>query len=110
MGEGRRASRKSVTRPGRAFTADSSQTDSSLLTDDLRTLSTLRIVGGVVGGALLPIVLLRLWTAPTPSPDLVPWSLVLLVAMLAASIAGELAERLTFFSAVSAPRMPGGLR
>lgn len=81
-----------------------------LLTDDLRTLSTLRIVGGVVGGALLPIVLLRLWTAPTPSPDLVPWSLVLLVAMLAASIAGELAERLTFFSAVSAPRMPGGLR
>ncbi len=96
---------------------DASATDerrtATLLTDDLRTLSGRRIVAGVAGGILLPAVLGLVWVAPessSPSAPLVAWSLVLLVAMLAATIAGELAERRTFFSAVSAPRMPGGLR
>jgi len=93
---------------------DTSITDerrtATLLTDDLRPLSVRRAIGGVTGGVVLPLALALLWVAPAPSTPSLPWSLVLLVAMLAATIAGELAERRSFFSAVSAPRMPGGLR
>jgi formate dehydrogenase iron-sulfur subunit len=81
-----------------------------LLTDDLRLLSNRRVAGAIVGGFVLPLVLVLHWVQPAPSNPSLGWSLAVLVAMLVANVAGELAERRTFFSAVSAPRMPGGLQ
>ena len=76
-----------------------------LLWGDLRPLTLWRFFLGGLGGVLLPLALLTnlapdsLWAA-------LCGSLVALPALLAA----EIIERTTFFSALSAPRMPGGLQ
>ena len=76
-----------------------------LLWGDLRPLTLWRFFLGGLGGVLLPLALLTnlapddLWAA-------LCGSLVGLPALLAA----EMIERTTFFSALSAPRMPGGLQ
>ena len=80
-----------------------------LLTDDLRTLSVRRVTAALIGGVVLPLVLVGLWSEPVTSTTTLPWSLVLLSITLGLLVAGELAERRCFFSAVSAPRMPGAL-
>ena len=75
-----------------------------LLWGDLRPLTLWRFFLGGLGGVLLPLALLTnlapdgLWAA-------LCGSLVGLPALLAA----EMIERTTFFSALSAPRMPGGM-
>jgi hypothetical protein len=60
---------------------------------------------GVLGGIAAPLVLAQALDDGLSSSDV-----VLALALLGLATAGELLERLLFFSAVSAPRMPGALR
>jgi formate dehydrogenase iron-sulfur subunit len=78
-----------------------------LLAGDLRRLFIGRGVAGLVGGVLVPIVLVVMATSGTPS---IAVALVGALASLAAVMAGALIGRRLFFLAVSAPRMPGVLR
>jgi DMSO reductase anchor subunit/ferredoxin len=75
-----------------------------LLWGDLRTLTQFRFFLGVLGGILLPLGLLTS-LSPSHSGQALAGSFLGLLCLLA----GELIERMTFFSALSAPRMPGGL-
>ncbi len=75
-----------------------------LLWGDLRTLTQFRFLLGVLGGMLLPLALLT-GLAPSHSGQALAGSFLGLICLLA----GEWIERMTFFSALSAPRMPGGL-
>ena len=75
-----------------------------LLRGPLAGPAMLRVVLGLVGGVVLPLTLAGLGSDATPS---VARSMALIA--FACLIAGELAERTLFFSAVSRPRMPGGL-
>jgi DMSO reductase anchor subunit len=65
-----------------------------------------RIALALVGGALLP--LLARAAASRPESSLADFS-VLIVASFVMTLAAELLERYLFFTAVVAPRMPGGL-
>ncbi|MFO7179725.1 MAG: DmsC/YnfH family molybdoenzyme membrane anchor subunit [Pseudomonadota bacterium] len=69
---------------------------------DLRTVTVLRFTFSFVGGLLLPAVFL-VKSEQQPGPA---WGLAMLVAL----VAGEVAERVLFFRAAPASRMPGGLR
>jgi len=64
-----------------------------LLTGELRPMLVARLVAGIIGGVVVPLILL------TGVP-------VALLGVLAV-VAGELLERRLFFTAVAAPRMPG---
>ena len=75
-----------------------------LLWGDLRPLTLWRFFLGGLGGVLLPLALLTN-LAPGGFAAAVTGSLTGLLALLAA----EIIERTTFFSALSAPRMPGGM-
>ena len=78
-----------------------------LMTGDLATAAKWRIALGVVGGILMPAF--WIWQVrQTASASI--FSHVLLTGQFAALLAGELLERYLFFTAVVAPRMPGGLR
>jgi formate dehydrogenase iron-sulfur subunit len=76
-----------------------------LLWGDLRTLTRVRFVLGVLGGVLLPLTLLT-----QLSPSSLGQGLVGSLLSLLCLLAGELIERTSFFAALSAPRMPGGLQ
>jgi DMSO reductase anchor subunit len=76
-----------------------------LLWGDLRTLIQFRFVLGVLGGMLLPLGLLTNLAPASFGPAFVGSFLSLLCLL-----AGDYIERTTFFSALSAPRMPGGLQ
>jgi DMSO reductase anchor subunit len=78
-----------------------------LLWGDLHGWLVVRLAAGVSGGVLLPLILWASWTQPDPS---LPASIGLSLAMVVLVLVGELAERWTFFTAVSSPRMPGGFR
>jgi Fe-S-cluster-containing dehydrogenase component/DMSO reductase anchor subunit len=75
-----------------------------LLCGDLRTLTQFRFLLGVLGGILFPLALLT-GLSPSLSGQALAGSFLGLICLLA----GEMIERMTFFSALSAPRMPGGL-
>ena len=75
-----------------------------LLWGDLRPLTLWRFFLGGLGGVLLPLALLT-DLAPHSFAAAITGSLAGLVALLTA----EIIERTTFFSALSAPRMPGGM-
>ena len=77
-----------------------------LMTGELRRATAMRFVCGVVGGLLLPGLLLledRVTSAGYPSALFVVVALLIVVLLLA----GELLERYLFFTAVVAPKMPG---
>ena len=76
-----------------------------LLWGDLRPLTLWRFFLGGLGGVLLPLALLTN-LAPDSQWAALVGSLIGFLALLGA----EFIERATFFSALSAPRMPGGLR
>lgn len=76
-----------------------------LLHGELAPLFAWRIGVALAGAILIPLVLAASLDARTSTLE----ALCALFA-LAATMTGELLERLLFFSAVSAPRMPGGLR
>jgi formate dehydrogenase iron-sulfur subunit len=75
-----------------------------LLWGDLRMLTQFRFLLGVLGGMLLPLALLT-----SLSPSHAGQALTGAFLGLTCLLAGEFIERMTFFSALSAPRMPGGL-
>jgi Fe-S-cluster-containing dehydrogenase component/DMSO reductase anchor subunit len=66
-----------------------------------------RFVSGAAGGLLLPALLLRTAAAPQSSSTV---AALFAAGIFVATLAGELLERYLFFTAVAAPRMPGGLR
>lgn len=74
-----------------------------LLCRQLRTTTLWRFGIGLVGGVLLPLLILVVALPPM---------LLLVVACVSfvAIVAGELLERSQFFTACAAPGMPGGLR
>jgi Fe-S-cluster-containing dehydrogenase component/DMSO reductase anchor subunit len=76
-----------------------------LLWGELRRLSSYRFLLGIVGGSVLPMLF---FTALSPSR--VGLALAVSLISLVCLFAGELLERMTFFTALSAPRMPGGLQ
>jgi formate dehydrogenase iron-sulfur subunit len=67
-----------------------------LMADDLKTATIGRFVCGAIGGILLPICVM----AGLPYAG---------AAVLVFCLLGELLERYLFFTAVIAPRMPGGI-
>ena len=76
-----------------------------LLWGELHALTLWRLFLGGLGGVLLPLGLLTNLASGSLGAALIG-SLIGLFALLAA----EIIERMTFFSALSAPRMPGGLQ
>ena len=78
-----------------------------LMTGDLAKAAKWRFALGIVGGIILP----AFWMWQLRQTALVSIvSHVLIAGQFAALLAGELLERYLFFTAVVAPRMPGGLR
>ena len=74
-----------------------------LLWGELRTLTSARFMLGIGGGVVLPLTLFH-----TLTPDSSGRALVVSLLSLGALLAGEVLERMTFFTALSAPHMPGG--
>lgn len=75
-----------------------------LMTRDLKQVSTFRFIAGAIGGLVLPGAMLLIQADPSAFS-----SLSVSVFALALTAAGELLERTLFFTAVSAPRMPGAI-
>jgi Fe-S-cluster-containing dehydrogenase component/DMSO reductase anchor subunit len=76
-----------------------------LLAGPLREPLGVRVALGMLGAVVLPWLL-----TSTLDRQVETFHVVLALGSLAAVLAGELIERALFFSAVSAPRMPGSLR
>ncbi|HEY1598831.1 MAG TPA: DmsC/YnfH family molybdoenzyme membrane anchor subunit [Pirellulales bacterium] len=79
-----------------------------LQTGELSSVTLARFALGLLGGVVMPILLLNAF------PSLSNASVVSFVAMagllFVANLVGELLERFLFFAACAAPRMPGGIR
>jgi DMSO reductase anchor subunit len=76
-----------------------------LLRGELSAWLERRVTAGLLGGVLLP------WAvALSLRYGVGRWDVAIAFVALFVTLAGELFERLLFFSAVSAPKMPGGLR
>lgn len=82
----------------------SAQQSARLQTGILRRATVARFACGALGGIMIPSVLLALTHGS--AIDFVP---ALSLASFALCLAGELLERHLFFTAVVAPKMPGGL-
>jgi formate dehydrogenase iron-sulfur subunit len=85
------------------------QRSAMLLTNDLSNATLARFALGILGGILMPILLLNQVESATEVAQLVKFVAVAGI-LFAASIAGELLERYLYFAACATPRMPGGLR
>jgi Fe-S-cluster-containing dehydrogenase component/DMSO reductase anchor subunit len=80
-----------------------------LLSRELSSLTLARIALGLLGGVLMPAMLLGQYASASSESGQVQF--VLTTGLLfAACLAGELLERYLFFAACAAPRMPGGIR
>jgi Fe-S-cluster-containing dehydrogenase component/DMSO reductase anchor subunit len=77
-----------------------------LLTGDLRPYTVVRVGTGLIGGVGGPLLAVALAAADVARPVII----VAVLGVVVLVLIGELAERATFFSAVSAPRMPGAAR
>jgi len=75
-----------------------------LLRGDLLPLTFFRYAAGGLGGILIPLFLLVPASADSPIATLVGAALAFGLVFV-----GEIVERRTFFAAMSAPRMPGGM-
>ncbi len=77
-----------------------------LLSRDMRRWSIIRFGLGGIGGVVFPLLLLTVSSGEAPENETaVGLSVIIILAVLG----GELIERVQFFLASSAPRMPGGL-
>jgi Fe-S-cluster-containing dehydrogenase component/DMSO reductase anchor subunit len=76
-----------------------------LLVGELLPLTRARFALGLAGGVACPTLIALTSESGVSTGVLVTGALALVLA-----VSGELLERLTFFSAMSAPKMPGGLR
>lgn len=78
-----------------------------LMTGPLAGFSIARFALGLLGGIVMPALLLPTISQSHTDPVVLP----IVVSMLfVACLAGELLERYLFFAAVASPRMPGSLR
>jgi DMSO reductase anchor subunit len=80
-----------------------------LMTGDLSNVTLARFALGLLGGAILPVLLASEAAALSTDPVSLQF-VILTVFMFATCLAGELLERYLFFSACAAPQMPGGIR
>lgn len=78
-----------------------------LLCGDLSAVTTWRFIAGAVGGIILPLTFIHVAQrgSAIPSPTI---AVGLALAILVATLLGEIIERYLFFAAVVAPKMPGG--
>jgi formate dehydrogenase iron-sulfur subunit len=76
-----------------------------LLTGELAPVFKIRVICLLVGGISLPVAMIAVGFGPGESGALTGSMAVLAVVLL---LAGELAERYLFFTAVVAPKMPRG--
>jgi formate dehydrogenase iron-sulfur subunit len=75
------------------------------MTGELVAWSNSRFVAGVLGGVLLPMLLVN------QAGSMSELGLIIIgLAAFAASVIGETLERTLFFTAAVAPRMPGALK
>ncbi|HEX4149078.1 MAG TPA: DmsC/YnfH family molybdoenzyme membrane anchor subunit, partial [Pirellulales bacterium] len=80
-----------------------------LMVRDLSNTTIARFAAGVLGGLLMPALLLGSFASLSGGHGLLQF--VVSVGMLfVGCLAGELLERCLFFTACAAPRMPGGIR
>ena len=80
-----------------------------LMTGDLSNVTLARFAIGLLGGAILPILLASETATLTIDASTVQF-VILTGFMVATCLAGELLERYLFFAACAAPQMPGGIR
>jgi Fe-S-cluster-containing dehydrogenase component/DMSO reductase anchor subunit len=80
-----------------------------LLSRDLSSLTLARFALGMLGGVLMPAMLLGQFESASNGSGQVQFALTAGLLFLAC-LAGELVERYLFFAACAAPRMPGGIR
>lgn len=80
-----------------------------LLSRELSNLTLARFALGLLGGVLMPAMLLGQYATAPSGPGQVQFVLMTGLLFLAC-LAGELLERYLFFAACAAPRMPGGIR
>jgi formate dehydrogenase iron-sulfur subunit len=80
-----------------------------LLSRELSNLTLARFALGLLGGVLMPAMLLGQYATAPAGPGQVQFVLTTGLLFLAC-LAGELLERYLFFAACAAPRMPGGIR
>ena len=88
----------------RAHTLTPMRRTALLMRGDLARPTAYRFAAGILGGIMLPTVLIVLTSAPVVSAPLV---LATMLLSLALCTTGELLERYLFFAAVIAPKMPG---
>jgi Fe-S-cluster-containing dehydrogenase component/DMSO reductase anchor subunit len=79
-----------------------------LMTGDLSNVTLARYAMGLLGGAILPIMLVQDASSLSPGDNLVQF-VVMTGLLFAACLVGELLERYLFFAACAAPQMPGGI-
>jgi Fe-S-cluster-containing dehydrogenase component/DMSO reductase anchor subunit len=80
-----------------------------LMTGDLSNATLARFALGVLGGVILPLMLVGEAATLSGGAGLVQF-VILTGLLFAACLAGELLERYLFFTACAAPQMPGGIR
>ena len=78
-----------------------------LLTGPLARISLARLGLGLLGGVCVPLLLIAELPAGSPEESSLPLAIGLISV---GCVGGEMLERYLFFAAVSAPRMPGGVR
>jgi formate dehydrogenase iron-sulfur subunit len=80
-----------------------------LLSRELSSLTLVRFALGLLGGVLMPAMLLGQFASVSGGVGQLQFVLTAGLLFLAC-LAGELVERYLFFAACAAPRMPGGIR
>ncbi|HEV3003113.1 MAG TPA: DmsC/YnfH family molybdoenzyme membrane anchor subunit [Pirellulales bacterium] len=80
-----------------------------LMTGELAAAAKTRFICGFAGGIAIPGMLLATALAGSSADTSDRFVCTAVCASFAACLAGELIERYLFFTAVSAPKMPGGL-
>jgi Fe-S-cluster-containing dehydrogenase component/DMSO reductase anchor subunit len=80
-----------------------------LMTGDLSNVTLARFALGVLGGVILPAILVGDLKQVAEGTSLLQF-VILTGLMFAACLTGELLERFLFFAACAAPQMPGGIR
>jgi hypothetical protein len=80
-----------------------------LMIGDLSNFTLARFALGLLGGVIIPAMLIGEAATLSSGPGLVEF-VVLTAFLFCACLAGELLERYLFFAACAAPQMPGGIR
>ena len=78
-----------------------------LLSDELAPQFTRRVMGGAIGGVILPLIVLATVSSAAPP---IPAAVLLALTSLTLVVVAELGERRLFFLAMAGPRMPGVVR